>query len=469
MTYRKTEFDEFNGTFTDKATDFLNNDSPTSVDLGDVIDAYNAVISYSEINYEDKRSSTKEYITENINANRATLQRCFEKLNIPVSLPGKLLSIIHYLPNDKQFSVSTTQTEPTNIATLATQSEAINVENSGTQVEPIIVESSYSQSEQINLETAETQTDGLQLPNANDNSIENNPVTMVQTKEGFLKTASSVINYKYNGDPLKLNSFLTDVELVMSLAEGNEMKAFCLTFIKSRMEGRAEEALPDTFDSIEALSTALKSKIKPDNSNIIEGRMTALQLRKGDYSKFANEAEKLAEALRRTLIVEGLTKTLAEEQAIKKTKEICRKVAKSEIVKSVLESSKFDTPEDATAAFITQSDKARKEFKEAQAAQKKPNNNGNANGNGKQNKANFKNQNGQNGNNSNQNSNGRSNNYRGNNRGRGQNQQQNRDRNNGNNRSNRNEHTIRVVTGAPSAPPAEQIPPQQEQFFRIES
>lgn len=447
MSYRQTEFDEFNGTFTDRASDFLNNDSPTAENLGDVIDAYNAIISYSEINYENKRKSTKEYITENITANRATLQRCFEKLKIPLVLPGKLLSTIHYLAHETpilETSVSTTQTEPTNVETLSTQSEPTNVD------------SSYTQSEQINIESSATQTDGSEIPNTS---------TMVQTKESFLKTASNVLNYKYGGDPLKLNSFLTDVDLVMSLAEGEEMKAFCLTFIKSRMEGRAEEAIPETCATLDALKTALKAKIKPDNSGIIEGKMTALQLRKGDFSKFATEVEKLAEALRRTLIVEGLTKAKAEEMTIKKTVEICRKTAKNEVVKSVLASTKYDTPADVIATFITQSDIARREFKEAQNSGKKANN-GNGNGNGKQNRFFNKNRSGNNGQN-NQGSNGRGNsNFRG--RGRGQNQQ-NRDRNNGNNRSSRNEHTIRVVTGAPAAPPAEQNVPQQDQFFRIES
>lgn len=462
MSYRKTDFDEFNGTFTDLASDFLNDDSPTAGNLGDVIEAYNAIISYSEINFENKRKATKEYITENITANRATLQRCFEKLKIPLVLPGKLLSTIHYLPNEGPIiktSVSTTQTEPTNVETLATQSDQIIVETSATQSEPTNVESSYAQSEQINIESSATQTDGSEIPNTS---------TMVQTKESFLKTASNVLNYKYGGDPLKLNSFLTDVDLVMSLAEGDDMRAFCLTFIKSRMEGRAEEAIPETCASVEALKTALKTKIKPDNSGIIEGKMTALQLRKGDFSKFATEAEKLAEALRRTLIVEGLTKAKAEEMTIKKTVEICRKTAKNEVVKSVLASTKYDTPADVIATFITQSDIARREFKEAQNSGKKANN-GNGNGNGKQNRFFNKNRSGNNGQN-NQGSNGRGNsNFRGyNGRGRGQNQQ-NRDRNNGNNRSSRNEHTIRVVTGAPAAPPAEQNPPQQDQFFRIES
>lgn len=446
MSYRKTDFDDFNATFTDNASDFLNNDSPTIENLEDVLDAYNAIISYSELNYENKKRATKEYITENITANRATLQRCYEKLQIPVTLPGKLLSTIHYVPQPKP----------------NTSNENSNKNNS------------HKSDENLHKNPNKSPTTHSNPNNQSHTSNLNQtiPTKMAQTRESFLKIASNVLNYKYGGDPLKLNSFILDVELVNSLASNDDTRAFCLTFLKSRLEGKAEECIPDQCESVQALITALKDKIKPDNSGIIEGKMTALQLRKGDYSKFSAEAEKLAEALRRTLIVEGLTKAKAEEMTIQKTIEICRATTKSDVVKAVLENGNYKSPADVIAKFITQSDKVRREFKEAKNAQKNANNNGHGNGNGngnaRQNKPSNKNRNWNNSQ-GNQSSNNRGN-YRGNGRGRQQqNQQQNRDRNNGNNRSSRNEHTIRLVTGASTAQPAEPTSSQQEQFFRIEN
>lgn len=428
MSYHRTEFNKLNNDFREISSDFLNNDAPTIDALEGVLDSYNSIISYADIDWERKRNSTREFISSTINVNRITIQRCFEKLNLPVVLPGKLLSTIHYLPPEPGQNPDNSNQNTNN-----SRDNSNNNQNNSND-------------------------------NSNQNSQGNQNITMPQSIDSYVKIAGNILNYKYGGDPLKLNSFITDVELVESLATTEETKTFCLKFIKSKLEGRAEEAVPENCESVKDLTTALKAKIKPDNSAIIEGKMTALQLRKGDFSKFAAEAENLAEALRRTLIVEGLTRAKAEEMTIKKTVEICRKTTKSEVVKSVLASSQYVTPAEVIATFITQSDIARREYKEAQNTQKKTSNSGN--GNGKQNKSYNKNRNGNNGQSNNRSEN--RGNYRGNNRNRSQNQQQNRDRNNGNNRSGRNEHTIRVVTGA-QAPPAEQTPPQQEQFFRIEN
>lgn len=287
--------------------------------------------------------------------------------------------------------------------------------------------------------------------------------TMAQTVESFLKTAGPLLNYKYNGDPLKLNGFIRDAEMVQALASNDDTKAFAFKFIRSRLEGRADEFVSDECDTLAKLTAVLKEKIKPDSSAIIEGKMLALRLQRGDLSKFATETEKLGEAYRRSLIVEGITQAKAEELAIRKTIELCRKTAKADVVKSVLESNfaLYKTPTDVVATFITQSDIARREYKEKE---QKPKNQNSSNGKGNRSKQFNKNKNGGG------NQNGNRSDNRGNNRGhQNQNQQQNRGRNNnGANRSNRNEHTIRVVTGAPPAPPAEQSQ-QQEQFFRLEN
>lgn len=458
MSYRKVEFNNLNDEFGDISSDFLNSDTPTTNDLERVLDAYNAIISYSEIDWDRKKRSTKEFITSTIGVNRITVQRCFEKLNLPVVLPGKLLSTIHYLPPVPKQSDTSSESNDSN-----------NPNNTSNENNPNNNSNQNDSNSGVNQNVSNNSTNNNLNPN-NSNDNQNNHSnqtiqnTMAQTVENYLKSAAHILNYKYGGDPLKLNSFIIDAQLVESLATNDDTKKFCLTFIKSRLEGRAEEAIPDDCKTVEALTTALKAKIKPDNSGIIEGKMTALSLRKNDYSKFAAEAEKLAEALRRTLIIEGLTRAKAEEMTIKKTVEICRKTAKSEVVKSVLSSRKYDTPADVIATFITQSDIARREYKEAQATQKKTNSGGN--GNGKQGKSYNKNRNSNNGQNNRTDNRG---NYRGNNRGRSQNQQQNRDRNNGNNRSSRNEHTIRLVTGAQAAQTAEPSAPQQDQFFRIEN
>lgn len=377
-------------------------------DLQQVLDDYNALIGYSEIGWDRKHNSTKQHITHVIEANRTILQRCFAKLNLPTVLPGKLLSNIHYLP------------PPT---------------NNNSQQKQIDKTDSEIQTDLILTQTIQTQT------------------TMAQSKSEFLKLASSLINYKFEGDPLKLASFLADVDLVVESAEANN-GALCLTFIKRCISGRALELIPEDADTIAKVKKALEDNIKPESSDVVEGKMMALKVRKGNFTEFTQEAEKLAEAFRRSLVVSGISQAKAQEMTIKKTIELCRKTTHSEVVKSVIASSRYEQPADVLATLVTQTDISKKEKAENDAykarqqnknsSEKNQNNKsnqrgsgrGNFNQNGNRNGSNFRQQNGQNTNRDHQ--------QRGNSNSRGNGQNRNFQ-----NRQNRNDHTIRFVTGNP--------------------
>lgn len=292
-----------------------------------------------------------------------------------------------------------------------------------------------------------------------------------QTIEQFLKAAGPILNYKYNGDPLKLNSFIRDVKLIRKLAKNEITKDFCLSYVLARLDDRAEEIVPDTVESIDEILEILDEKIKPDPTKVIEGRMMALQLERNNYTKFAKNAEELAEAYRRGLVNDGVPRKLAEEMTIKKCIELCRKTSRNSIVKSVVTSTKYETAKEVIATFIVENDTAKQEYKEKQISQQNSNRNDqkrggykkNYRGNSGQNNGNRA-QNFSNGNRNYQNQNqnqsrGYNNNYRGNGN-------SNRGGHRGGN-SNRPEHTIRIVSGQPQAQQAEAQNAQPEQFFRL--
>lgn len=319
MSYRSAEFNKLNRTFQSAASDFLENTNSSNEDLINVLDCYNAVIVYSEVDFDTKRRTTKEHIRETIEVNRITIRRCYDQLKIPLTLPGNLLSTIHFLP----FS-SKKGTNPT-------------------------------------------------------------VVTMTQSKSDFFKMASAVMKDKFEGDPLKLDSFITDAEFIESMTEAENKDTF-LKFIKTKIAGRAKECLPDdaSITSLKSIIDALKKEIKPDSSLIIEGKMATLRLVKGDFTKFAEQAEKMAEAYRRSLIFESFTREKAGELTIRKTKEICRRVAYSDVAKSVIDSTQYNNPAEVIATLITQSDIARREKREQDA--RKPQGNKNQSQNGQKNK-----------------------------------------------------------------------------------
>lgn len=222
MSYRKVEFDRLDEEFKDSAALILNDTESTQEQLQVVIDAFNAIIIYSELDYENKRKNTKALIKASIEVNRLTLQHCFEKLNLPTLLPGKLLSTIHFVPKNS------IQPKPTEIVLQSTSSQTfIEIQNVGIQ-------------------TAQN---------------------MVQSAADFLKLASALINYKYEGDPLKLATFLADVDLVtVSAEEANA--ALCITFVRRCLTGKALECLTDADDTIAKIKKALSDNIKPESAGV---------------------------------------------------------------------------------------------------------------------------------------------------------------------------------------------------------
>lgn len=425
MSYRTEEFNKLNSVFTDSASNLLDTNGSIN-ELQQVLDDYNALIIYAEIGWERKHKSTKQHITYVIEANRTILQRCFAKLNLPTILPSKLLSHIHYLPPPNTDSSARKQTD------------------------------SEIQTDTILTQNIQTQT------------------TMAQSKSDFLKLASGLINYKFEGDPLKLASFLADVDLVEESAEENNA-ALCLTFIKRCISGRALEFIPDDANTIARVKKALNDNIKPESSDVVEGKMMALKVRKGNFTEFTQEAEKLAEAFRRSLVVSGISQAKAQEMTIKKTIELCRKTTRSEVVKSVIASSRYEQPADVLATLVTQTDISKKEkaendaFKSRQQSKnsnvQNQNNRSNQRGSGRGNFSQYVNRNSngfrqQNGQNTN-----RDHMHRGNSNARGNGQNRNLQ-----NRQNRNDHTIRFVTGNPMGFPQpqmgfpQQIQQQQQQY-----
>lgn len=293
--------------------------------------------------------------------------------------------------------------------------------------------------------TSETQNQAENI------QIDEEDINMVQTKESFLKFAASVIGYKYTGDPSNRDSFISDIELVDDVAEAG-MKATCVRFIKSRMEGKALEILPEDIPDVKTIIDALKTKIKNESSVVIEGKLAALRLEKGNFTKFAELTEKQAEAYRRSLVNEGISRPKAEQMAVRETVKLCRKVSRNRLVQSVLASSKFETPTEVLATFSIENEAARQENDDSGNFNKNKNN-----GNKKfDNKKKF---NKNNKNDKNKGDKKQFNNYKNNKNGGNSSQ--------GGYKGKKNEHTIRIVSGNQPVPSASGSQDGTEQLFRI--
>lgn len=178
----------------------------------------------------------------------------------------------------------------------------------------------------------------------------------------FLKLCSSTINKNFDGNPLSLQSFLDSISLLTVLAVNDISKNILLRFVLSKLEGKARECVTQQ-DTLDNVISQLKSKIKCENSKVIEGRMQALRADRVKLQDFSKQADELADSFRRALIMEGIPSHKAQDMAIEKTVEMCRASARSDLTKAVISSTSFTDPKEVVAKFLVE---INSEYKEKQ-------------------------------------------------------------------------------------------------------
>lgn len=77
--------------------------------------------------------------------------------------------------------------------------------------------------------------------------------------------------------------------------------------------------------------------------------------------EFASRAEELSDALRRTLVFEGIPAKIAEEKTVEETIKLCRKFTNTDVGKAVLDAATFKTPKEVIAKLITSNDQGAKD------------------------------------------------------------------------------------------------------------
>lgn len=178
----------------------------------------------------------------------------------------------------------------------------------------------------------------------------------------FLNFAGRQISKPFSGDALALQPFLNSVALIKTIATDAHKEIF-KCFVPSKLEGRALENVPDDVADVDAIVTALKTNIKPDSSDVIAGRLQTLKANQNNLAEYAKQAEDLADALQRALVIEGLPLAKAKEMTVKETIKLCCANARSDQVKLILEAKdkEFEQPKEVIARFIVQSAKDKEE------------------------------------------------------------------------------------------------------------
>lgn len=336
--------------------------------LNDLVLAYNEIISYVAGFYDTLDASSKDNFRENWIYFGEKVSAVYKKLNVSLGVPRELFTLLliddilqNYDENntpctaqstfsDSKTNSISTELKPETVQATSSKSNILNsqqpissptrkqIRNRATQT---VLHSSGSQSDLSDTETF------YEL----ENFFETN---MAITKLEFLSLASRTINHNYDGNPLGLEAFINSVELLKEFSN-NDVATTFLRFVKSKLEGKALESISAQADSVDEIIAALRQQIQPDNSKVVAGRLLALKPDRSKLVEFTEQAEKLAEALQRSLIIEGMSQAKAREMSIEKTVEVCRGAARSDLVKSVLASTKFESPKEVIAKYVVES------------------------------------------------------------------------------------------------------------------
>lgn len=302
-------------------------------------------------------------------------------------------------------------------------------------------------------ETNTSEISTAESENSTNTEIEiNEPKMAHMNKVEFLGLCGRTNIKIFEGDPLDTRSFTDSVKLLEEFATNYDLTKILINFILSKLNGSVREKVPDQPNTVAQITEALISKIRPESSDIIEGRLLALNTKKLD--EFQEKAQKLAESLERSLILEGVQSKKAQEMTVKATVALCRKKASAPDVRAVLSATSFSTPKEVIAKMITQINVVRDERmsdfykKNNKFSDRKPHYaNKKFSGRGGHNNQNYDKNNSQNGNK--QYKRQFDNGYRGRGNKQGQNNHQRGGNNNGgyNNNNSNNNGSIRTYTG----------------------
>lgn len=407
-----------------------------------IIPAYNKFVNFINSNYARVRQNDQYIFDDSLERARLIFIKCLSSLKCTHELPNDLRKPIEDkwvgpVPSPKA-SVQTNKPSTSAIVneTIKPSASAIVTETNETSLNALVNKTT----EKSNAEKVANDGDVNVYENNDDDHSDDDDVNNSDESEdsdGPIMNSLELFNavnrqfkQNYSGDPLGLTSFIDAVDLLSDFATTAVLQANLLKYVTAKLDGRAREFITEDVNSLEDLKCVLRENIVPENSKVIEGRITSLRYAYSRQEEFASKAEELADALRRTLIIEGMTAAKANEISVDKTIQLCRKSTNSDLVKSVLAATAFKSPKEVIAKLITESDVHVKEqqilrFQKFNKGQNS-NNSGNKNKNGRDRNKGQKSNGQNNGSNYNNNQGRQNNNYRGRNGQRG--------RGNGNNR-----------------------------------
>lgn len=377
----------------------------------DLVKTYNDLLGFINTIYDSLSTESKIEAQTKIVTYLKRLKECFQIIGLEYEFGNQIHALITV---DNVIETWNSETKTDSDSSASSSSTVINTTNSSSKnTQGKTIDKQKNPTNQLD---NRSRTSSLSSENSQDidssSSSSDEENDMPQTKNKLMQIAASTINYKYDGDASKLDSFIDAIELLKEVCE-EQNEAILLKFIMTKLEGKAREAIIKQPENCDDIINQLKAVIKAESSKVVEGRMLALRADKTNLTKFSERAEELAEQYRRSLCDEGIPKEKAKQLAVEKTIELCRKNTRSDRVDSIIASKEFSEPKDVIAKMIVEINNLKLLRNSSQYTHSNKNNN-HKNGNHSNNKF-QRNHNGNSNSNSNNNRYGNNNRQNGNN------------------------------------------------------
>lgn len=271
-------------------------------DPTNLINAYNNIIEYSERDYDQRKSKTKQFIKDTIIAARILIHDCSYKLKLNVHTPY------------------------TNLFERARLSEP-----KPPKPDPI---------------PEPPQPDPFVNP-------EPKPQPIKMATFDYAKEVKSILTGIYSGEPEGLSTFIDSIELAAEMSTTEQIPAL-IRIIRTKCDKKAKQVIDEISPApttIKQIVDALRANIQVETVPVILGRFMALKADRTSTQQFQEKGEKLAEQLRLAYISRGIPPTVAKEMVVTSAREMCMSNARNDYVESVLESTPFSTPEEVFAKY----------------------------------------------------------------------------------------------------------------------
>lgn len=365
--------------------DLSKNPSTLQSQETDLLNSYNQIVktgSKAYLKLDDRKKAEVQIQLFNL---RDKLRLCIDKLGLVVEFSNDIFVVItpkdiierrkyneEYEPIENNFEDSasgSSNTETKTLQQIATET-ALNLSVLETSLSDdsliIVTENEFGDNlgnpiqvqATVNQNTISDIQNQISLQEQNLQEIANMPMTAIE----LVNLVSKQIKTKFSGDPLELQSFIRSVNLITQLIAGETqaIKDLLPVIILTHLDKKALECVPTENATTQSIIEKLKENIKPDNSDVITGKMLALKL-KNNLNEYSEQVESLSEALQRTLVIEGSSQAQAKKTATKTTIELCRNNARSDLMRSVMASSSFESPKDVLAKFIIENSQEQQE------------------------------------------------------------------------------------------------------------